>query len=507
MQRPAERHSPAFDVGGANKMKLKLMILTAALAALAASATAPARAEGKKVLAHYMPWFVARPFSSSWGWHWTMNHFDPDKTDSATGHQQIASYYYPLIGPYDSADPAVLEYHVLLMKLAGIDGVIVDWYGQDDFYDYAVNNTRTLELFKFTRKAGLSFCLCYEDATVQHEIDGGLFPASGAVAHARQTLLYAQAQFFNDPGYLRWNNAPVLLNFGPQYFRGGADWTALFSPLAPDGRPALFTEDHRVDPAGTGGFDWPPMSASAGPELSRAALNEYLTAFGRKAAAWPAFVSSAFPRFHDIYSVAGAQRSFPWLKDDDGATLRDTLALAMTNGSAFVQLVTWNDFGEGTIIEPTTQYGCRDLAIVQESRRHYLEPGFPFQTNDLALPMRLFQLRRQFGTTNPVLAAEMDRIFTNIVSGNLTAAGLELTGMESGVPIIYNASATNGQLQFSIGGYLSGTGLEVRSSSALAPDAWATVTNLSVSTNLPFLSASLPPDNPGMFVRVQSAVP
>jgi hypothetical protein len=34
------------------------------------------------------------------------------------------------IGPYDSTDPNVLEYHMLLMKLSGIDGIIVDWYGQ-----------------------------------------------------------------------------------------------------------------------------------------------------------------------------------------------------------------------------------------------------------------------------------------------------------------------------------------------------------------------------------------
>src|SRR5215469_15931106 len=78
----------------------------------------------KPLLVYYMPWYVAKPYSSNWGWHWTMNHFDPD-TIGASGERQIASWYYPLIGPYDSADPAVLEYHVLLMKLAGIDGIIV----------------------------------------------------------------------------------------------------------------------------------------------------------------------------------------------------------------------------------------------------------------------------------------------------------------------------------------------------------------------------------------------
>src|SRR5438105_4887827 len=31
----------------------------------------------KPVMVHYMPWFVSRPYSGSWGWHWTMNHFNP----------------------------------------------------------------------------------------------------------------------------------------------------------------------------------------------------------------------------------------------------------------------------------------------------------------------------------------------------------------------------------------------------------------------------------------------
>src|SRR5205807_732935 len=47
----------------------------------------------------------------------------------ANGHRQIASNYYPLIGPYASSDPNLIEYHLLLMKLSGIDGVLVDWYG------------------------------------------------------------------------------------------------------------------------------------------------------------------------------------------------------------------------------------------------------------------------------------------------------------------------------------------------------------------------------------------
>src|SRR5205085_10864071 len=80
------------------------------------------------LMVHYMPVYQAKPYQGSWGWHWTMNHYNPDTFDGQ-GRRNIASHYYPLIGPYDSRDPDVVEYHVLLMKVAGIDGAIADWDG------------------------------------------------------------------------------------------------------------------------------------------------------------------------------------------------------------------------------------------------------------------------------------------------------------------------------------------------------------------------------------------
>ena len=61
-------------------------------------------------MAHYMPWYQTRDRSGYGGWHGTMNHFDP--TVDADGRYEIASHYHPLIGPYDSRDDTVLEYHI-----------------------------------------------------------------------------------------------------------------------------------------------------------------------------------------------------------------------------------------------------------------------------------------------------------------------------------------------------------------------------------------------------------
>ncbi|HEY5297660.1 MAG TPA: glycoside hydrolase family 71/99-like protein [Verrucomicrobiae bacterium] len=461
------------------------------LTVLAAYLFAPkVMAASKLMMVHYMPWFQT-PYSlgtANWGYHWTLNsaNYNPNVINGS-GEREIASWYYPLIGPYDSLDPAVLEYHVLLMKLAGIDGVIVDWYGQDNYYDYGINNQRTLALFNYTRKAGLKFSLCYEDATIQNEINGGSMngvdvTAGNAIAHAQQTMLYAQTNFFTDPSFLRLNNAPVLLNFGPQYFHNSSDWTSIFSVLNSTNQPAFFTEDNRLSPVGAGAFDWPPMSLSGGGTLTSDELQAYLTSFEYKARSqsWTRFVSSAFPRFHDFYAQAGVGSTYGYLDDANGSTLTNTLTRALTNNSAVVQIVTWNDFGEGTIVEPTVEYGYRDLGIIQNLRRQYLEPAFSYDTNDLAMAFRFYNLRKQYGT-NPALAAELDRIFTNIVSGKISTANLQLAGMEATHPVIYNLSYDGAQVQFSIGGYVASS-VQVEMSTNLI--SWQTVQTFSPNTNV-----------------------
>ena len=45
-----------------------------------------------RILAHYMPWYEAKPHSPHWGWHWTMGVFDPEgKTAAKTGDRLALS--------------------------------------------------------------------------------------------------------------------------------------------------------------------------------------------------------------------------------------------------------------------------------------------------------------------------------------------------------------------------------------------------------------------------------
>ena len=129
-----------------------------------------------RILAHYMPWYEAKPHSPHWGWHWTMGVFDPESKKA--GKPAIASHYRPLIGPYDSGDPDVIEYHALLMKLAGIDGAILDWYGTVDHLDYAGIHRHSSAFAQQAARTGLEFAVCYEDQTIPKLIEGGRLKSS-----------------------------------------------------------------------------------------------------------------------------------------------------------------------------------------------------------------------------------------------------------------------------------------------------------------------------------------
>jgi hypothetical protein len=379
------------------------------------------------LLAHFMPWYQTPDVSGYWGWHWTMEHFDPTKVD-ADGRPDIASYTLPLTGPYDSRAPDVLEYQALLMKLSGIDGVIVDWYGIEAFWDYGVLNEATLALFDAVKAAGLQFSICYEDQSIKHMVDNKHLSSGDVYTHGQDVMRYMEERWFGDDAYLKVGGQPALFTFGPQYFKSASDWDKLFSVLAV--RPAFFTLDDHTESAATAAYPWPPMWASKEGVLSQEALTDYLTGFYAKAERWPVRIAGAFPGFHDIYKDAGVSAEERILDPRDGATFRETLQLALDQQPDIIQLITWNDYGEGTTIEPTEEYGYRYLEMVQETRRATDREVFPYTADDLRLPLVLFQLRRAHAG-DAAVNAELDAVVAALLSANAAQARTILEGYET----------------------------------------------------------------------------
>jgi len=376
-------------------------------------------ASAKKIMAHYMPWYQSQPFSGDWGWHWTMEHFHPPSTYHSHYNPPTtyASHYHPLFGPYDSNDPHVLASQALLMKFAGIDGMIADWYGKDDFYDYGLIRDATNSFIPYVKEAGLEFSICYEDNTVAEMNKAGHFAnRAAAVVYGATVMQWLQTNYFTDPSYTKLDGRPVLLNFGPLFFTS-SEWTTLFAALDP--KPHFFPYRNNYVAARTGGFDWPVPQYGT--------VTGHLDEFYYWALGWAHYIAGAFPRFKDIYQEAGLDYWYPDI-DAQGSygsygtsTYHYTLERALQSSADIVQLVTWNDYGEGTIIEPTVEDGYLFLEMTQQLRKQYIDANFSYTAANLRLPVRLYTLRKE-NLSNPTVMAQLATVEDYLFANNLSDA-------------------------------------------------------------------------------------
>ena len=345
------------------------------------------------VLAHYMPWYESKSISGHWGWHWTMNHFDPERRDSG-GRRLLASRFTPLIDAYDSSDPDALECQTLQMKIAGIDGVFIDWYGTKDHNDYAILNRNAQKMIDACSRAGLKFSIVMEDQVVPQLIKAG---KSSADEFAKASLDWLRSRWFTLPGYLKWNGKPVLLMFGPQYYKD-PDLARLF-----DSDQALITLLGKRGPA-VGAFGWPE------PQVGDLKSRDHLRSFYDRSKQWPVSVAVAYPRFEDDYKAAAVGPGYGEIE-------------AAGSGSPFIQLATWNDWGEGTQIEPSVEFGYRDLETLQNLRRK-TDSRFPYRSSDLRLPAELYRLRK-----NGASRTKLDQAAKDLLAGRCKQAAKTLDSM------------------------------------------------------------------------------
>ena len=154
--------------------------------------------------------------------------------------------------------------------------------------------------------------------------------------------------------------------------------------------------------------------------LTQDLLNSYLDQYYAQAATWPSLVTSAFPGYYDIYKEAGVGPSYGYLDRLNGFTFSSTLQQALIHHPNVIQIATWNDYGEGTIIEPTGEFGYQYLEIVQ-AIRDSLDSAFQFQTEDLQLPLRIYNMRLKF-SGNDGMNSVLDRVFNFIITSQRTSA-------------------------------------------------------------------------------------
>jgi hypothetical protein len=376
-----------------------LMLLLSSSGPRPAQAPAPVSKRVKtKIFVHLMPWFETKETNQPagiWGQHWTMNNCHPDSI-TQDGKRQIASFYYPLTGPYASGDSNLIDYQLLLMKYSGIDGVCIDWPGITQLYDYPLLVRNTERIISRIAKVGLKYSIVYEDQDIHIAQDKGV--VKDPIAAAQNDMRYLQQNYFPDSNYERLNGVPLLLDFGPQTFLKPTEWTSIFSVLPTP--PAFFTLwDHQqfAGKNASGAFAW----------INADHLVSLKGFYALKADS--AFIASAYPGFNAFYYQGGWGGPTFSIPHDSLGTFEQTLSLALKSKASYVQLPTWNDYGEGTIIEPTMEFKYGYLTTLQKIL------GVPYGEASLRSVAKLYALRMRY-KGNVEILHKLDQAFQEMAA-------------------------------------------------------------------------------------------
>lgn len=333
----------------------------------------PSKTNPMKIYVHYMPWFVAPGSSGVWN-HWTMS-TNPLQSDESN----IASHYHPLTGAYASNDEAVLDYQCLLMKYSGADGVMIDWYGSQQKNDYPQNDINTKAMKKAIEKAKMKFALVYEDATL-----GGCDDKEG---QARQDMRYMQNNYVVSSSYAKVGTSPLLMVFGPQGLTSAEGWSYALGAFTT--APTLVVLN---------GF-----TSKANDSQYRNAAGEFLWVNANPSYAnaknFDIYIGGAMPGFWDVYKEHGQGEGYTTYDREDGNLFDRQLSAAKSANLNWLQITTWNDYGEGTNIEPTREYGYQYLVKLQKFA------GVSYTQSHLELIYRWYKLRKAMPANKQVQLA------------------------------------------------------------------------------------------------------
>ncbi|MDR0375723.1 MAG: hypothetical protein LBH85_08380 [Treponema sp.] len=418
--------------GEENPEPVKAEDFEAAYAALQVYTPSNREQERPLIMAHYMPWYRGpsdksrENTKSVYGGHWTgWGALDPTRARS-DGKAEIFAHQYPLTGPYDQSALCLLEYQAALFKLAGIDGVIFDWYGSRDVNDFGEIHEHTKAMIAVLKRADLRFAVCYEDNTINMEYGGKEnVPAGEALESGKEVFRWMRQNWFADSAYAHLDGRPVVMCFGPQYF-SQAQWENIFAETDP--RPFFVDLMSRANWADAT-YNWPAMS---GKKPVYPNLVNDLNGFYKGQKDKPRLIASAWPAFDDAYEDIG-QNSYGDLAYADGETFKLTFKAALDSRPDIIQIATWNDYGEGTVIEPTVERGYRELEYVQDKRKEW-DGDFPYTKEDIRVPLEFYKLQYLNAATasqKTAIAGAYDALFADDAAG--FRAAVERSGVTASV--------------------------------------------------------------------------
>jgi hypothetical protein len=319
--------------------------------------------------------------------------------------------------PYLSRERATIERHVAHAQDAGIDAFVTSWYGPQEENNQTEKNLRTL--LDVAQARGFY-------ATVDFEVTSPFYASQADVVAALHYLLDTHAQH---PAFLRYAGKPVIF-FWRQQSYDVATWAALRQQVDPAHTTLWIAEG--LDLAYQDVFDghhlynvtWnPPTDPAHTAAKFRRRIDEYNAAHGTH----KLWIATAMPGYDDTH-VAGRPGSYIQPRDN-GAYYRQTWGAAMASRPSMIVINSFNEWREGTMIEPSQTYGDLYLNLTAELAATF-KAGAPMPTpTETATPVQLptDTSVATFRTSTVELAAPTERPTATSTHTPLPAATLTAT--------------------------------------------------------------------------------
>jgi hypothetical protein len=264
---------------------------------------------------------------------------------------------------YSSTDPAQIHRQITDMISRGINGVIIDWYGSNNNEDLATK----LVMAEAELHPGFSFAIMIDQGAIKWDSCPGCSPQAALIDH----LQYIERTYFPSPAYMTVQGRPVVTNFNID-LSYSVDWNQVSAALS--SQPLfLFQNNSGFSHAlSAGSYSW------VMPTTSDYGIG-YLTSFYKTGIPYgnEQTVGASYKGFNDSlaawgsHRVMGQQCGQTWLR-----TFSEINGLYNSgNQLDSLQLVTWNDYEEGTEIE-TGIDGCTSIsASVSSNSLHWSLSG------------------------------------------------------------------------------------------------------------------------------------
>lgn len=239
---------------------------------------------------------------------------------------------------YSSTDAKQIHRQITDMISRGIDGVIVDWYGPNNSIDQATK----LVMTEAEAHPGFTFAIMVDQGAIKWNSCSGCSPQQALISQ----LQYVEQTYFPSSAYMTLAGRPVVTNFNID-LSYSINWDDVSASLST--QPAFLFQNNSgfTHPLSEGSYSW------VMPTTSDYGIG-YLTSFydtgmlGNEQS-----VGASYKGFNDTLAAWGSSRI---MGQQCGQTWLQTFSEINTlynSGRQLpaLQLVTWNDYEEGTEIE------------------------------------------------------------------------------------------------------------------------------------------------------------